>query len=95
MKKRIDKTLCDTETATKIGVKYVGEFGQSDGYEEQLFITRSKKHFMYGNGGPESKYTKPNIVLATDEEAEAWKKENVKKPKPAKPKVQRKKKDSK
>jgi len=76
MRKIIDKKMCDTETATHLGTKYAGEFGQPDGYEEQLFITKTKQHFMYGNGGPESKYPQPAINLATDKEAAAWKKEN-------------------
>jgi len=86
MKKRIKGKLCDTETAVLIGTKYAGEFGQADGYEEQLYITRSKQHFMYGNGGPESKYTEPVINLLTEPEAEAWKKENL----PAVPKKKKK-----
>ena len=85
MKKRIGKKMLDTETATHIGSKYAGEYGDPDGYEEKLFITKTKQHFLYGNGGPESKYTKPTIELMADKEAEAWKKENIKKTvKPAK-----------
>ena len=76
MKKRIGKKMFDTETATHIGGKCAGELGDADGYEEQLYITRSKQHFLYGNGGPESKYVKPVIELLTDKEAAVWKKEN-------------------
>ena len=76
MKKRIKGKLCDTESAVLLGTKYVGEFGDLDGYEEQLYITRSKQHFMYGIGGSDSKYPAAAINLLTEAEAEEWKKEN-------------------
>ena len=77
MKKRIKGKLCDTETAALLGTKYVGVFGDTNGYEEQLYITRTKQYFMYGNGGSESKYTKATINLLADDQAEEWKKENI------------------
>ena len=77
MRKRINGKLCDTETAALLGTKYVGVFGDTDGYEEQLYITKTKQYFVYGNGGTESKYTKATINLLTDSEAEEWKKENI------------------
>jgi hypothetical protein len=77
MKKRIKGKLCDTESAKQLGVKYSGAFGDPDGYEEQLFVTRSKQYFIYGAGGAESKYTEPSIKLITDKEAANWQKENT------------------
>ena len=79
MQKRIGTKLYDTEKAELLGTKYVGEYGETTGYEEQLFITSRKQHFIYGVGGTESPYIKPNIVEITDEEAAVWKKENIKK----------------
>jgi hypothetical protein len=76
MQKRISGKLCDTETATKLGNIAVGEYGNPAGYEEILFINGRKQHFLYGNGGATSKYTKPTMVLLTDEQAAAWCKEN-------------------
>jgi hypothetical protein len=76
MKKRIKGKLCDTESAVLLGTKYAGKFGDLDGYEEQLYITRSKQHFMYGIGGSDSKYPAATINLLTEFEAEEWKKEN-------------------
>jgi hypothetical protein len=76
MKKIVKGKQCDTETAQQLGVKYVGEFGQANGYEEQLFVNKRNQHFIYGNGGTESKYTRPTIELFTEEEAENWLKEN-------------------
>jgi len=78
MKKRIKGKLCDTETAELLGTKYVGEFGQPDGYEEQLFLTKTKQYFIYGMGGSESKYNEPAIVLITEEQAGEWKTGNKK-----------------
>lgn len=76
MKKTIDKVVCDTDTATHLGSKYIGEFGVSDGYEEQSFVTAKGQHFLYGAGGLDSPYIEPIIKLLTDEQAEEWEKEN-------------------
>ena len=78
MRKVINKKTYDTKTAKLLGVKYSGEFGDSDGYEEQLFMTKNKDYFIYGVGGIASKYVKPVITLIAEKEAEAWKKENIK-----------------
>ena len=78
MRKRIKGKFCDTESATKLGTKCEGEFGDPTGYEEQLFVTRTKQYFLYGIGGGESKYKKEDIKLITADEAEAWKKANIK-----------------
>ena len=72
MKRRLNGKLCDTESATLVGTKSFGEYGNPDGYEEQLFITKTKQYFIYGVGGDESKYSKPDIKLVTDEEAREW-----------------------
>ena len=75
MRKTIDKKVYDTNRASHLGFKYVGEFGQPDGYEEQLFVTKTGQHFIYGIGGPESPYSKAAIKLITARQAGAWKKE--------------------
>jgi hypothetical protein len=77
MKKTIEKKVYDTEKDTHIAQRFAGEFGTSGGFEEQLFITKDKQHYIYGVGGSESPYPKPTIALLTDEEAENWKKENI------------------
>ena len=78
MRKLINKKTYDTKTAKLLGVKYDGEFGHPDGYEEQLFITKNKQYFIYGLGGPASKYKRPSIAVITDKEADEWKKANLK-----------------
>ena len=72
MKKRIDGKHYDTETSENLGTKYAGAYGDADGFEEQLFVNRKNQHFIYGAGGPESKYKKPNIILVTEKEAQDW-----------------------
>ena len=74
MRKMIDKKSYDTETARQIGYKYVGDFGQADGYEERLFVKKTGEHFIYGVGGTESEYSEPVIKPLTDKQAKEWKK---------------------
>ena len=88
MKKIISGKSCDTEKATLLGSINIGEFGDPTGYEEALYLTKSKQHFIYGNGGAESKYIKPTMELFTDEQAADWLKANVK----PEPKAKKKKK---
>jgi len=76
MQALINKKTYDTEDAIKLGCRSVGVFGQSFGYEEQLFVTKSGQHFIYGVGGPDSLYVDPEITLITSGEAEIWKKDN-------------------
>jgi hypothetical protein len=77
MQKVINKTVYDTDTATKIGAKCVGEFGQPDGYEEQLLMTEGGLFFIYGVGGPQSIYAEPTIKRASKMSADEWKAQNM------------------
>ena len=77
MKKIIKGKSCDTESAKLIGTRCEGNFGDANGYEEQLFITKTSQYFFHGVGGPESKYPKETIVLVANGEAEEWKKANI------------------
>jgi hypothetical protein len=79
MRKIIQRKLCDTETARHLGTKYEGEYGDPAGYEEKLYITKTKQYFLYGVGGVESKYAKEKMLLLTGEQAGEWLKENGKK----------------
>ena len=76
MKLIIKRKTYNTDTATQLGFKYSGEFGEPNGYEERLYVTAKGQHFIYGTGGPESLYSEPAIKLLTDGEAKNWKKEN-------------------
>ena len=76
MKKTISRKVYDTDKATSLGFRYVGEFGHANGFEEQLFLTKAGQHFIYGIGGSESPYNEPIIKLITDKQADEWKKAN-------------------
>lgn len=56
MKKVIQGVLCDTSTAKHLGsVSYLGvrDFAH---WSEELYRTKSGKYFLYGEGGPASRY---------------------------------------
>jgi len=63
MKKIIDGSLYDTDKAKLLGTWSNGlgvtDFGH---VVEKLFRTRSRKYFVYGVGGPMSKYAKPTGI---------------------------------
>lgn len=56
MKKVIQGVLCDTSTAKYLGkASYLGvrDFAH---WSEELYRTKSGKYFLYGEGGPSSRY---------------------------------------
>jgi hypothetical protein len=83
MKKVIEGKVYNTETAEKIyswdNGFYGGDFKQC---EETLYRTKKGRYFLYGEGGPMSRYAKPvggnaygygsNIEVMTDDEAALW-----------------------
>ena len=81
MQKIINGRKYDTETAVYIG-KY-SEYlpGDFHYYEEKLYRKRNGEFFLYGEGGPASKYrdyigrmyiSGSAIVPVTEEEAKQW-----------------------
>ncbi len=72
MKKVICNKEYNTETATLIKKNTYGNFGDSDGYEESLYVTESGNYFLYTNGGADSKYAKEDIKRLSKKSAEAW-----------------------
>ncbi len=62
MKKMIKKKVYNTQTAEEISRPTFGEFGDADGYEEILYETKKGDRFIYGIGGPESKYPEETII---------------------------------
>ncbi len=62
MKKMIKKIVYNTQTAEEISRTTFGEFGDADGYEEILYETKKGDRFIYGIGGPESKYPEETII---------------------------------
>ena len=72
MKKIICKVEYDTENATLIEKKTVGEFGDPAGYEESLYQKADGKYFLYVNGGAESIYTEENIKRMSAKAVAEW-----------------------
>ena len=57
MKKIINGKLYDTDTAKEIGSRFRGESVRDFHYSfEQLYKKRTGEYFLYGEGGPMSKY---------------------------------------
>ena len=57
MKKVINGSLFDTATAAKIGKWNNGIYGNDfDMMAETLYRTKSGKYFLYGEGGPHTRY---------------------------------------
>ncbi len=73
MKKTICKIEYNTETAS-LQAKYAeGIFGESNGFEESLYLTEDGKYFLYVNGGETSPYPQENIKRMSAAKAEEWK----------------------
>ena len=76
MKKIICKVEYDTETAALIKKHTYGAFGDTDGYEESLYVTESGKYFLYTNGGEASPYKKEDIKRMSAAKADEWLKDH-------------------
>ena len=72
MKKVICNIEYDTETAALIKKHTYGVFGDSDGYEESLYVTEGGKYFIYVNGGEDSIYPVENIKRISALKADEW-----------------------
>ena len=72
MKKIIKGRIYDTDKAKQLNFKYVGEYGDADGYEEKLYLTKSGQYFIFGAGGSESPYPQPVIKPIEKEQADEW-----------------------
>lgn len=72
MKKIICKVEYDTENSEIVSKNTFGNFGDADGYEETLYITKDGKYFLYVNGGENSKYPNESITRMSKAKAEEW-----------------------
>lgn len=72
MKKIICKKEYDTEASSLIKKVTVGNFGESDGYEESLYQTENGSYFLYVNGGEESIHNKEDIKRMSEAKANEW-----------------------
>lgn len=83
MKKIINGKKYDTETA-KFLIRYSSSYPVNDFHfwEEELYVKKTGEFFLYGEGGPASKYSKScgmnswsggkEIIPLTIEEAKKW-----------------------
>ena len=81
MKKIINGSKFDTETAKMIAVNSYGQVGDFSHWEEELYRTKSGKFFLYGEGGASSKYGvwegnegygDEKIMPMSEDEAKTW-----------------------
>ena len=72
MKRIICKKEYDTEAAELVKKVTFGVFGDTDGYEETLYVTAGGFYFLYTNGGVDSIHPKEKIKRMSKASAEAW-----------------------
>lgn len=81
MNKIINGKRYDTETAKLTGVYSCGIRTSFSFYEEKLFLKKTGEWFLYGSGGPKSKYSDcgdgnmwgiEKIIPYTEDEAKKW-----------------------
>ena len=72
MQKIICKKLYDTETSKIVKKVTFGNFGDTDGYEETLYVTLDGSYFLYENGGKDSIHPKENIKRMSKKAADEW-----------------------
>lgn len=81
MKKIIGGAKYNTDKAKCLGRTNCGEYGSFDHWSEELYLTRSGKFFLYGEGGANSKYGvwegnnghgDEKIMPMTEEDAKEW-----------------------
>lgn len=72
MKKIIYKVEYDTKNSELVAKNTFGQFGDANGYEESLYITKDGKYFLYVNGGEDSKYPVENITRMSAAKAKEW-----------------------
>ena len=77
MKKIICKVEYDTENAELVAKHTSGVIGDTDGYEETLYVTPTGKYFLYVNGGVDSIHPEENIKRMSVAKAEEWKAEHA------------------
>ena len=72
MKKIICKKEYDTETATLIKAYSVGQFGDPNGYEEDLYQTPGGLYFLHVGGGETSLYPEEDIIRLAKAKVGSW-----------------------
>lgn len=86
MKKIINGKLYDTDTAECLAADHYGQSNDFSFWREELHRKKNGEYFLYGEGGPKSKYAKStgrnwvvgseNISPFTEEQAREWAEEH-------------------
>ena len=87
MKKYIGGSRYDTDTARLIGEDGYSYPGGFSWWSEKLYCTKAGKYFIYGKGGPMSRYSRKisynetsgseEIIPVSEEEARKWAEEHL------------------
>lgn len=87
MKKIINRKVYNTETATLLGDYHYSFTREWDYCYEALYQTKKGAYFIYGTGGPQSKYAEYNgngswcgtceITVLSEKSAMEWAEENL------------------
>lgn len=72
MVKTIGKVTYDTEASSIVKKITSGCFGDTEGYEETLYVTEKGNYFIYTNGGENSIYPTENIKRMSKKAADEW-----------------------
>ncbi len=73
MKKIIRKKEYNTETATLVQTYSFGNYGDSNGYEEDLYQTPDGLYFLHVGGGETSPYPVEDILSLAKSKVKEWK----------------------
>ncbi len=87
MKQIINNKKYDTETAREVGSNSYSQPRDFNWWSETLYCKRTGEYFLYGEGGPRSRYAEhveqncwrggDKIIPLTYEEARKWAEENL------------------
>lgn len=87
MKRIINGKVYDTDTAKALGTGYHGVRGELSFFEESLYRKKTGEFFLYGEGGPMTRYAKTVsfnewtsgelIMPMTYDEAQRWAEKNL------------------
>ena len=72
MKKIICKKEYDTENATHIQTFTYSQYGDPEGYEENLYQTNTGLYFLHVKGGEKSPYPNEDIIRLAKSKVNLW-----------------------
>lgn len=72
MIKKIGKVTYDTNSSVIVKKNTFGNYGDTDGYEETLYVTEKGNYFLYCYGGSDSPYPEEKIKTLSKENAKKY-----------------------